>query len=111
MIHRWIHKRGLPGRGSELHDWCCRDGDTDINKVNFQPDVVEFGAQSIPCLETLKTFIPEDKLWPPHWDTWEYWGLFYDLTFKFAKVDMGNSLEEFINNYQEYQKRKLSKNK
>ena len=100
---RWIHKGDYREGVQNFMIGCCHDGDTDINKVNFQPDVVEFGAQSIPCLETLKTFIPEDKLWPPHWDTWEYWGLFYDLTFKFAKVDMGNSLEEFINNYQEYE--------
>jgi len=100
---RWIHKGDYREGVQNFMIGCCHDGDTDIKKVNFQPNVVEFGAQSIPCLETLKTFIPEDKLWPPHWDTWEYWGLFYDLTFKYAKIDMGNSLEEFINNYQEYE--------
>lgn len=100
---RWIHKGDYREGVQNLMIGCCHDGDTDIHKVVFEPNVVEFGAQSIPCLETLKTFIPADKLWPPHWDTWEYWGLFYDLTFKYAKVDMGNSLEEFINNTQEYE--------
>lgn len=100
---RWIHKGDYREGVQNIMIGCCQDGDLDIRKVDFQPNVVEFGAASIPCLETLKTFIPEDKLWPPHWDTWEYWGLFYDLTFKFAKVRMGNSLEEFIDNTQEYE--------
>ncbi len=100
---RWIHKGDYREGVQNFMIGCCHDGDTDVKKVTFQPDVVEFGAQSIPCMETLKTFIPEDKMWPPHWDTWEYWGLFYDLTFKFAKVEMGNSVEEFINNSQEYE--------
>lgn len=100
---RWIHKGDYREGVQNIMIGCCSDGDTDLNKIVFQPNIVEFGAQSIPCLETLKTFIPEDKLWPPHWDTWEYWGLFYDLTFKFAKVDMGSSLEEFIDNTQEYE--------
>ena len=100
---RWIHKGDYREGVQNFMIGCCHDGDTDVNKVTFQPNVVEFGAQSIPCMETLKTFIPEDKMWPPHWDTWEYWGLFYDLTFKFAKVELGNSVEEFINNTQEYE--------
>jgi beta-mannosidase len=100
---RWIHKGDYREGVQNFMVGCCQPGDVDIKNVNFQPNVVEFGAASIPCLETLKTFIPADKLWPPHWDTWEYWGLFYDLTFKFGKVKMGNSLEEFINNSQEYE--------
>lgn len=100
---RWIHKGDYREGVQNFMIGCCHDGDTDVKKVTFQPNVVEFGAQSIPCMETLKTFIPEDKMWPPHWDTWEYWGLFYDLTFKFAKVEMGNSVEEFIDNTQVYE--------
>jgi len=100
---RWIHKGDYREGVQNFMIGCCHDGDTNVKKVNFQPNIVEFGAQSIPCLDTLKTFIPQDKLWPPHWDTWEYWGLFYDLTFKFAKIEMGNSLEEFIRNTQEYE--------
>ena len=100
---RWIHKGDYREGVQNIMIGCCHDGDTDLNTVTFQPNIVEFGAASIPCLETLKTFIPEDKLWPPHWDTWEYWGLFYDLTFKFGKVQLGNSLEEFIDNTQVYE--------
>ena len=100
---RWIHKGDYREGVLNLMIGCCWDGDTDMKKVTFQPNIVEFGAASIPCLETLKTFIPEDKLWPPHWDTWEYWGLFYDLTFKFAKIKMGDSLQAFIDNTQTYE--------
>jgi beta-mannosidase len=100
---RWIHKGDYREGVQNIMIGCCQPGDMDLHTTDFQPNIVEFGAASIPCLETLKTFIPEDKLWPPHWDTWEYWGLFYDLTFKFGKVEMGNSLEEFINNTQEYE--------
>jgi beta-mannosidase len=74
-----------------------------MKKVKIEPNIVEFGAASIPCMETLKTFIPEDKLWPPDWDTWEYWGLFYNLTFNVAGVELGESLEEFIDNTQTYE--------
>ena len=45
---------------------------------------------------SLETFIPDDKLWPPDWDTWEYHGFFYNLAFGFAKVEMQDTLEEFI---------------
>jgi beta-mannosidase len=100
---RWIHKGDYREGVQNFMVGCCQPGDLDLKKVNFQPNIVEFGAASIPCLETLKTFIPEDKLWPPHWDTWEYWGLFYDLTFKFGKVPMGNTLQEFIDNTQDYE--------
>lgn len=100
---RWIHIGDYREGVQNIMIGLCASGDTDLNQLTIQPIIVEFGAASIPCLETLKTFIPEDKLWPPDWDTWEYWGLFYDLTFKYAKVEMGNSLEEFIDNSQVYE--------
>ena len=102
---RWIHKGDYREGVQNIMIGLCQPGDTDLNQVTFEPNIVEFGAAAIPCLETVKTFIPEDKLWPPHWDTWEYWGLFYDRTFKFAKVELGNSLEEFIDNTQVYEAR------
>jgi beta-mannosidase len=100
---RWIHKGDYREGVQNIMIGLCQPGDTNLNDVTIQPIIVEFGAAAIPCLETLKTFIPEDKLWPPHWDTWEYWGLFYDRTFKFAKCELGNSLEEFIDNTQVYE--------
>lgn len=100
---RWVHLGDYREGVMNIMLGCCNDGDVDVNDKIIPPHIVEFGNQSIPCLETLKTFIPEDKLWPPHWDTWEYYGLFYSNTFKFAKVELGNTLEEFIQNTQDYE--------
>ena len=100
---RWVHLGDYREGVMNIMLGCCSDGDTDVHNLKIPPNIVEFGSQSIPCMETLKTFIPEDKLWPPHWDTWEYWGLFYSNTFNFGKVELGNSLEEFIENTQTYE--------
>ena len=100
---RWIHLGDYREGAQNLMIGNVQPGDLDLSRVTVKPQIVEFGAASIPVLETLKTFIPEDKLWPPDWDTWEYNGLFYDLTFKHAKIDMGDSLEAFIDNYQTYE--------
>ncbi|UYN83444.1 MAG: beta galactosidase jelly roll domain-containing protein [Microcella sp.] len=99
----WIHLGDYREGAQNLMIGGVQPGDMDLSQKVIEPQIVEFGAASIPVLETLKTFIPEDKLWPPHWDTWEYNGLFYDLAFKFAKIELGNSLEEFIDNYQSYE--------
>jgi beta-mannosidase len=100
---RWIHLGDYREGVYNLMIGYCWDGDTDLNGVSLPPNIVEFGAGSIPVQETLKTFIPQDKLWPPDWDTWEYNGFFYNLAFGFAKVQMRDSLEEFIDDYQRYE--------
>ena len=100
---RWIHKGDYREGVQNIMIGSCQDGDMDILTTKIAPNIVEFGADSVPCLETLKKFIPEDKLWPPDWDTWEYWGLFFRNQFKRAKVEMGNSIEEFIHNTQAYE--------
>jgi beta-mannosidase len=100
---RWIHLGDYREGVLNLMIGCCWPGDTDLHEVEVPPNIVEFGAASIPVLETLKTFIPPDKLWPPDWDTWEYNGFFYNLAFEFAKVKMGESLEEFIDDFQTYE--------
>ncbi len=81
----------------------CWHGDTDLHEVDLPPQIVEFGAGSIPVRETLETFVPADALWPPDWDTWEYHGFFYDLAFGFAKVPMTETLDELIDTYQRYE--------
>ncbi len=100
---RWVHKGDYREGVQNLMIGCCRPGDTDLKRTKIEPNIVEFGSMGIPVLETLKTFIPEDKLWPPDWDTWEYWGLFYNLMFGYGRVEMGSSLEEFIDNSQTYE--------
>jgi beta-mannosidase len=100
---RWIHLGDYREGVLNLMIGYCWDGDTDLNGVDLPPNIVEFGAGSIPVVETLETFIPSDKLWPPDWDTWEYHGFFYNLAFGYAKVRMTETLEEFIEQYQAYE--------
>ncbi|MCL2863903.1 MAG: hypothetical protein FWE25_00025 [Lachnospiraceae bacterium] len=100
---RWIHLGDYREGVQNIMIGSCQDGDMDILTTEIAPNIVEFGADSVPCLESLKKFIPEDKLWPPCWDTWEYWGLFFRNQFKRARVEMGNSIEEFIHNTQSYE--------
>jgi beta-mannosidase len=100
---RWIHLGDYREGVLNLMIGYCWDGDTDLSNVDLPPNIVEFGAGSIPVLETLETFIPQDKLWPPDWDAWEYHGFFYNLAFNFAKVQMTDSLDEFIHAYQAYE--------
>ena len=47
----------------------------------------------------------KDELWPPKWPVWAYHDFQYDTTFNVAKVDMSDSLQEFIKNSQDYQSR------
>jgi len=100
---RWVHKGDYDEGVQNLMIGSCQPGNIDMKRHTIKPQIVEFGGISIPVLETLKTFIPEDKLWPPDWDTWEYWGLFYNLIFNYGRVEMGGSLEEFIDNSQSYE--------
>lgn len=100
---RWIHKGDYREGVQNIMIGSCQDGDMDVHTEEIKPNIVEFGSDSVPCLESLKKFIPQDRLWPPHWDTWQYWGLFYYNQFRRAKVEMGNSLEEFIQNTQDYE--------
>ena len=100
---RWIHKGDYREGVQNIMIGSCQDGDMDVHTAEIKPNIVEFGADSVPNLVSLRKFIPEDKLWPPHWDTWEYWGLFYWNQFRRGKVEMGNSLEEFIRNTQQYE--------
>jgi len=100
---RWIHIGDYREGVQNLMIGACADGDTDLSTKKIEPIIVEFGAQSVPVVESLKQFIPEDKLWPPHWDTWEYYGFFSNLAFGFAKIEMKDTLEEFIDHYQSYE--------
>ncbi|MDD3415608.1 MAG: glycoside hydrolase family 2 TIM barrel-domain containing protein [Lachnospiraceae bacterium] len=100
---RWIHKGDYREGVQNIMIGSCQDGDMDVHEEIIKPNIVEFGADSVPCVESLVKYIPQDKLWPPDWDVWQYWGLFYYNQFRRAKVEMGDSLEDFINNTQKYE--------
>ncbi|WP_039058372.1 glycoside hydrolase family 2 [Enterobacter sp. Bisph1] len=72
--------------------------------------ITEFGAQALPRLATLKTFIPPSVLWPattkaddPGWERWKYHNFQPFQTFVFAKIPRGNNIDAFIHNTQQYQ--------
>ena len=67
------------------------------------PLVTEFGAQALPHLLSLKKFLSNDDLEKPNWDIWKYHNFQYEQTFQIAGVEKGKSINEFINNSQEYQ--------
>lgn len=71
------------------------------------PFVNEFGAQALPSLESMRKIFPQEQLWPPDWKAWAYHDFQYDQTFNVAQIEMGDSLEEFIENSQDYQYRLL----
>lgn len=71
------------------------------------PFVNEFGAQALPNVESMRAMLPEGELWPPDWKAWAYHNFQYEQTFNVARIEMGNSLEKFIENSQEYQYRLL----
>jgi len=73
------------------------------------PLVTEFGAQGLPNKKSLQKFIPKDKLFPPDIDYWEYHNFQSDQTFNVAKIKVGNSIDEFVNNSQQYQSELLHK--
>lgn len=74
----------------------------DFSALLGKPLPSEFGAQALPVLESLKKTVGED-VWPPDRDKWAYHNFQYDQTFNVARIDMGNNIEEFIRNSQEYQ--------
>ncbi len=75
-------------------------------KADGYPIVPEFAITSVPSVESLKKFIPEDEMWPPGLSWGHHWA---DLTrLKMQNWDvfgdeMLGSLEEFVNATQDAQ--------
>ncbi|HXF63237.1 MAG TPA: glycoside hydrolase family 2 TIM barrel-domain containing protein [Caldilineaceae bacterium] len=66
------------------------------------PILTEFGAQALPSVEEVRRMRGGDT-WPPGWDGLAYHDFQYDQTFHVAGIEMGGSLEEFVENSQRYQ--------
>jgi len=79
----------------------------EFHSLPAAPFINEFGAQALPNVETIREMMKEDELWPPKWSVWAYYDFQYDPTFNVAQIDMGKSLEEFIENSQNYQAKLL----
>ncbi|TET48908.1 MAG: beta-galactosidase [Anaerolineales bacterium] len=67
------------------------------------PFVNEFGAQALPNVETLREMFTPEQMWPPDWEEWAWRDFQHLETFAIAGVEMGESIEEFVENSQQYQ--------
>jgi len=65
------------------------------------PIVSELGAQALPSVEEMKEMAGDAR--PPDWDKLAYHDFQYEQTFHIAKVNMGSSWPEFVENSQRYQ--------
>lgn len=76
-----------------------------LDTVNAEKRFIisEYGAEALPCIETMEKMMKPADLWPPNWKEWEYHDFQPEQTFNTARVKMGDSLEEFIENSQQYQ--------
>ena len=76
-----------------------------LDTVNAERKYIisEYGAEALPCVETMEKMMKPSDLWPPNWKEWEYHDFQPEQTFNTARVKMGDSLEEFIENSQQYQ--------
>lgn len=80
----------------------------DFAKATPQPIVTEFGAQAVPDVVTLRTFLKEGELWPltgPVLETWEYHNFQMRELREVAKIPLGDSVEALVQNTQRYQAR------
>ncbi len=76
-----------------------------LDTVNAEKRFIisEYGAEALPCRETMDKMMDPKDLWPPNWAEWEYHDFQPEQTFNTARVKMGDSLDEFIENSQKYQ--------
>jgi len=79
----------------------------EFREAPARPLVTEFGAQALPCLELLQDIFTPEELFPPKWDKWAYHCFSYHEMFRIAQVEMGNDIQSFIRNTQDYQARLL----
>lgn len=73
-----------------------------------EPLITEFGAQALPNVASLRRIFNPAQLWPEEeadWSEWQYHNFQRYETFELAKVDPGQTLEEFVDNTQNYQAR------
>ncbi len=83
---------------------------TDFAKPTPHAILTEFGAQAVPQVSTLKTFLTEGELWPvqgPNLAKWEYHNFQLRELRDIAHVPLGGSVEELVANTQAYQARLL----
>ncbi len=79
---------------------------TDYQEPTDTPLVTEFGAQALPHIDSLRSFIPVHSLWPEtdaDWAPWSFHNFQRKETFEIAGVARGEHLRDWVANTQEYQ--------
>jgi beta-mannosidase len=61
----------MPSHGRDAHNYWHRDA-WQVPLTDTSDFLSECGKIAVPDLETLRSCIPEDKLWPPHNEYWYY---------------------------------------
>jgi beta-mannosidase len=102
---RVVHRDSGTGDGHSYFGWY--DGRLeDIAEAELPPLVTEYGAASLPSLETLRTMFDAESLWPDTARDWESWR-FADFqpmqTFRIARIEQGHNIHDFMVNTQRYQ--------
>ncbi|AFY92151.1 glycoside hydrolase family 2 protein [Chamaesiphon minutus] len=78
----------------------------DYGKATKEPLITEFGAQALPNRSSLEKIFTAAELFPDtpaKLEKWKYHNFQPHETFNLAKVPMGKTVEEFIDNTQQYQ--------
>jgi beta-mannosidase len=70
--------------------------------------ISEYGAQALPGLATMKKMFKPGELFPPDFSKWVYHDFQPEQTFNQANIKMGDSIQEFIENSQDYQAKLIS---
>ena len=105
---RWMHKGDYQEGVQNLMTGCCQPGDLDMKRIRIEPNIVEFGSHALPSRKSLEKIIPEKDLWPPNWDTWEYYCFFYDLQVRHTRLDLSlDSLDKLIEQSQAIEARTI----
>ncbi len=78
----------------------------DYGKPTKEPLITEFGAQALPNRSSLEKMFTAAELFPDtpaKLEKWKYHNFQPHETFDLAKIPMGKTIEEFIDNTQQYQ--------
>jgi beta-mannosidase len=78
----------------------------DVVGADLEPLVTEYGAASLPGVDTLRTMFDSESLWPDtpgDWESWEFADFQRASTFRIAKISQGRNIGEFVANTQRYQ--------
>ncbi|MBN1384743.1 MAG: hypothetical protein JW983_07685 [Elusimicrobia bacterium] len=102
---RYTHMASGLGDGHPYEGW-YGGAISNYKSLPGEPFITEYGAQAIPVKSTVLKMFSGKTLFPQEdadWAVWKFHDFQKDVTFNTAKINMGNSIDEFIRNSQDYQ--------